>query len=306
MIYAPIALFVYNRPEHTKLTVNALAKNTLATKSDLFVFSDGPRHADAGSAVAEVRAYIRTISGFRSVHLVEREHNLGLARSIIDGVGKLCTEYGRVIVVEDDIVTSRHFLSYMNDALNYYKHEERVMHVSGYMFPVTNPETLPETFFYRATSCWGWATWSRAWQHFEPNANVSLNQIYAGKMQTEFDVGGTMPYVKMLRSQLKGEIDSWAVRWYASVFLRGGQCLHPRYSLVSNIGMDGSGVHCNKTDQYAASLSDSRITVETIKVVAEDRYALLLIKKFNASLIPPWPKRLMRFLGKYLKRIKKS
>ena len=152
MSLAPIALFVYNRQWHTRQTVESLGRNHLARESDLYVFSDGPKDAAATDTVREVREYIRAVSGFKSMSIIERERNFGLANSIIDGVTRLCDERGRVIVLEDDLVTSRYFLQFMNVALEKYQYDERVMHVSGYMFPVENGDGLPESCFYRATS----------------------------------------------------------------------------------------------------------------------------------------------------------
>jgi Glycosyl transferase family 2 len=252
---APIALFVYNRPWHTRQTVEALQKNEFSSESDLFIFSDAARKPEAVDAVCKVREYIKTIGGFKSVNIVEREENLGLANSIIGGVSRLCEEYGRVIVLEDDLVVSPMFLAYMRTALNKYNDEPRVMQISGNMFPVLHPEALPRTFFCRVTTSWGWATWDRAWRKFEPDAKKLANMITTQKLRKDFDSG--YDYFQMLTMQGRGEIDSWAIRWYASVFLSGGFCLHPSLSLVSNIGHDGSGVHCVGSSKYSVSLSST-------------------------------------------------
>ena len=153
---APIALFVYNRPGHTQQTVEALLKNELAMESDLFIFSDAAKSSEIEVKVNAVREFIKSISGFRSLTIIERESNLGLANSIIDGVTNLCNEYGQVIVLEDDLVTSPFFLKYMNDGLNYYRDEEQVISIHGYIYPFD--AKLPETFFLRGADCWGWAT----------------------------------------------------------------------------------------------------------------------------------------------------
>ena len=138
---------------------------------------------------------------------------------------RLCTEHGRVIVLEDDIVVSPIFLNYMNAALDKYIDEPKVMQISGNMFPVSHPETLPETFFCRVITSWGWATWDRAWRKFEPDIKELINKIRARKLRKEFNIGG-YDYFQMLIMQSKGMLDSWAVSWYASVFLSDGLCLH--------------------------------------------------------------------------------
>lgn len=145
MSYTPIALFVYNRPHHLRQTVESLLANPEARESKLFVFSDGAKDAKDTRSISEVRQYINQISGFSAVHYLERDENYGLSRSIISGVSQVCGEYGRVIVLEDDMVTSSHFLKYMNDALSLYEQDERVISIHGYVYPVTVP--LPETFF---------------------------------------------------------------------------------------------------------------------------------------------------------------
>src|SRR5690606_31062524 len=169
---APIALFVYNRPEHTRRTLSFLQKNLLADESRLFIFSDAAKNDADKNKVNETRELIQHIDGFKSVKIIEREENLGLADSIIDGVTALTEEYGKVIVFEDDLLASPFTLKYFNQALVKYQKEERVMQIGAYMFPLKNAKALPETFFFRATTSWGWATWERAWNHFEPDINT--------------------------------------------------------------------------------------------------------------------------------------
>ena len=152
----PIALFAYNRPRHLRRTVEALLSNPEARASELFIFSDGAKDSADAPAVAEVRRYVRQISGFAAVQHIQRETNFGLARSIVDGVSRICSEYGRVIVVEDDLVTSPHFLRFMNEGLALYEPEERVISIHGYVYPVK--AELPETFLLHGADCWGWAT----------------------------------------------------------------------------------------------------------------------------------------------------
>jgi hypothetical protein len=255
---APIALFVYNRPDHTHRTVEALSANHLAHKSDLVVFSDGARDAAGAQAVDQVREIVRHAKGFASVRLVERERNLGLARSIIEGVGRLCNEHGQVIVVEDDLVTSDRFLDFMNDALARYRDAPQVMHVSAYMYPV-RPEGLPETFFLPPASCWGWATWQRAWASFEKDP-VGLQSRFTARQRREFNLDHAFPFWKQVELNARGVMNTWAIFWYASVFLRGGLCLHPRDSFVQNIGHDDSGTHSGRSSSFDVALNPLRVT----------------------------------------------
>jgi hypothetical protein len=269
MTLAPITLFVYNRPGHTRQTVEALQKNALAKDSELFIFSDAPKSEEQSKSVREVREYIRQIAGFKSVTIIEREANYGLARSIIEGVSRLCGEYGRVIVLEDDLVASPYFLQFMNDALNMYEHDDRVMHISGSTYPIEPMED--ETFFLRIPLCWGWATWDRAWRHFSKSDDLMLKFDQA--MRREFSFNNSYHYWEQFESNSRGLINTWFVYWYAALFLRGGLALFPGKSLVRNIGMDGSGVHSGISHDFDIEPSASAIKVLPIPVV-ESRLAV--------------------------------
>lgn len=255
--FAPIALFVYNRPFHTQEAIHALQKNSLAADSDLFIFSDGARKGDE-EKVSEVRALAKNITGFKSVTLVEREKNLGLANSVISGVTQLNKEYKRVIVVEDDVITSPHTLKYFNDALSKYQNIERVMHIGAFMYNI-NPENLPETFFVRYTSSQAWATWDRAWKFFEPDIDKLIQQFDQQKRYA-FELDGAMNFWKHLQEFKAGKNNSWAIRWYASVFLKGGLGLQTSQSLIDNIGHDGSGVHSEKSTIFSVQIKPDAVS----------------------------------------------
>jgi len=241
MPLAPIVLFAYNRPEHTRWTLEALQKNELADESDLYFFSDGAKNETAKQQIVQVRNYIRSVTGFRKVEIIERSENWGLARSIISGVTEIVNKYGKIIVLEDDLVASPFFLKYMNEALDLYEREDNVISIHGYIYPVK--EKLPETFFLRGADCWGWATWKRGWEIFEPDGNKLLMELKDKKLTKEFDFDGSYPYVKMLEDQIADKNNSWAIRWYASAFLANKLTLYPGESLVHNSGFDGSGTH---------------------------------------------------------------
>jgi hypothetical protein len=262
--YAPIALFVFNRPDHTRRTVEALLANEYAADSDLFVFCDAARDARDGPGVAGVREFVHGITGFRSCTVIEKERNIGLANSIIGGVTQVLRKHERVIVMEDDLVTSPFFLRYMNEALEYYKDDDRVASIHGYVYPTLLP--LPETFFLRGADCWGWATWRRGWALFNPNGRELLSRLQAGGELGEFDFEGAHAYTTMLKDQIRGANNSWAIRWYASAFLENKLTLYPGRSLVINIGIDNSGTNCGTTDTFDVSSSNSPIRVGGIPV----------------------------------------
>lgn len=239
---APIVLFVYKRPQHTEKTLEFLSRCEGADDSELFIFCDGPKWPEDKKAVAEVRQVVRCRRWCGKVNIVERDKNMGLANSIMGGVTELCSSFGRVIVLEDDLLTSRYFLEYMNKALELYEKNERVMQVSGHMFPVKiKPET--NAFFLPFTTSWGWATWQRAWSHFDP-AMTSYVRLKKDKvLRYRFDLDRAYPYYNMLSKQRTGKVDSWAIRWYLSVFMCDGLTLYPSQTLIQNIGFDGSGTH---------------------------------------------------------------
>lgn len=274
---APVALFAYRRPQHLERTVAALQRNPLAARTPLYVFCDGPVDEQARAGCREVRRFVRSIGGFRSVQVIEREYNWGLARSIIDGVTELCRAHARVVVLEDDIVVSPHFLAYMNDALDCYREDDSVMSVGSYMFPVAR--ALPETFFFRVTDCWGWGVWKRTWDLFEPDGGKLLGAIDRRGLRAQFDLGGAYDYYGMLEAQTRNENDSWAVRWYATALLYGRLTLYPGRSLTVNIGHDGSGTHGRLSSEFAVPPADQPVHMARIPVV-EDATAVAAIGQF--------------------------
>lgn len=277
---APIALFVYNRPGHTRRTLSYLQKNELANESRLFVFSDGPKTGADKPKVDEVRQLVKEIEGFKSVKIITSEKNKGLANSIIAGVTQLIDEYGKVIVFEDDLLSSPYTLQYFNEALTKYANEYDVMHIGAYMFDLSY-KYLPETFFYRIATSWGWATWGRAWKNFEPDVDKLIAQFDKEKI-SRFSIDGTMNFWKQIQEFKAGKNNSWAIRWYASIFLKGGLALHPSHSLINSIGNDGSGVHSNIDNIYQVSIAQTPVKSFPLEI-KEDERAHIAIRNFLAN-----------------------
>ncbi len=261
---APVALFTFNRPRHTALALDALHANLEARNTQLIVFSDGPRDDKDLDAIAEVRRLISAAQGFRDVILVKREKNLGLARSIIQGVSEVCASHGQAIVLEDDIIVSPCFLNYVNNALQLYEEDERVLSIGCYTFPV--PTVLPETFFLKIPDCWGWAVWKRAWDLFEPDGTKLLAQIKEQGLEGRFDLDGAYPYTRMLAEQTIGKNNSWAICWYAQALLLDKLTLYPGRSVTRNIGMDASGVHSGSSSHYEVEIAREPIHVCPVPV----------------------------------------
>jgi len=250
---APIVLFVYNRPRHTRQTIDALKKNKLADKSKLFVFSDGFKDSEGKNKVVEVRKYIKKISGFKKIEIIEREANFGLANSIIDGVTKIINEYGKIIVMEDDLIVSSAFLDYMNNLLDIYKNEKKVFCVTGYNHPSSlmkiPSEYKYDIYFNPRAASWSWGTWKDRWNKADWEVEDYGMFKKDKKLQKDFNLGGS-DMSNMLKEQMEGKIDSWAIRWCYILFKNNAYCIYPIKSYVNNIGLDGSGVHCDLAGKY--------------------------------------------------------
>jgi hypothetical protein len=240
----------------------------------LYIFADGPKDnidAEGSQRIAEVRSLIRKVRWCRELEIIEASRNQGLAESICGGVGRVLERHDRVIVLEDDLETSPGFLKYMNDALELYEGEPRVFQVSGSM--VRNRLWLASTGFLRVPTSWGWGTWRRAWTHYRDDANNLLLEVEQRGRQ-DFDLDGYSFHYEELKRNVSGELHTWAVRWYASVFLKDGLCLYPRLSLVRNHGFDGTGAHCHddKSKYYSSLRLGKNIDVSKQALTEDHRY----------------------------------
>lgn len=288
MRLAPIILFVYNRKDHTERLIRSLLANELAQESDLIIYSDGPKTDQDIPLVEEVRSYIQTIRGFQNISIVEQQKNKGLAQSVIDGVTQVVNTYGKVIVLEDDLVLAPYFLAFMNDALEKYEAVPQVGHIQGCDF--TNSNDLPATFLIKWTGSWGWATWNRAWVYFNPNGVELLSELKKRKLNKQFDFDGAYPFTRMLERQVRGENDSWAIRWNASLFLRDILSLNVGRSLVQNKGFDGSGTHCGGEELYGSNLWLSELPVEKIQPIEENLKARTVFRQYYKQTQGVWAK----------------
>lgn len=292
MNLSPILLFVYNRPAHTRRCIESLSRNSLAVESELFIYADGAKDQTVSDEVEEVRQYIRSIQGFKKVTLIERNENWGLARNIIDGVSTQVQKYGKVIVLEDDLVVAPHFLRFMNDALETYQDEPKVGHIQACDF--TQDASLPDTFLIKWTGSWGWATWERAWKHFNPNGKELLQELEARKLTYTFDFNGKYGFTRMLRRQIEGKNNSWAIRWNASLFLNDILSLNVGRSLVQNEGFDGSGTNCGGGGLYASHLHLEPLPVHKISPVLENQKARKAFIRYYGRTNSFWAKAIRR------------
>ena len=282
---APIIVFCYNRPWHVEQTLEALSRNELADQSVLYIYCDGPK-ADASDEmrqkIAEVRQVVRKCQWCKEVHVIEAEKNKGLAANVVDSVTEIVNQYGRVITLEDDVITSVGYLRYMNDALEMYKDDEQVMHISGYMWP--HRYRLPETFFYPVPCPWGWATWARAWQHYSDDAEALFH--YWKNRWEEFNLFGGNYLQKQLEDNYSGTLQTWFVKWYAVVLQQGATALYPGKSLVDNKGFCENSTNCYQTNKFdidhlAESIKVKRRPVRINRIAAHEIYAFYQGRWYN-------------------------
>lgn len=278
---APTILFVYNRLSHTQQVIAALKANPLSKDTELYIYSDAPKNSAALEKVNALRSYLPSITGFKNVHISLREENLGVDANVIQGVTEVINKHGKAIVLEDDLVTSPWFLKFMNDALDFYEHKEEVISIHGYVYPVQ--QKLKEVFFLKGADCWGWATWKRGWDLFEPDGKVLMEQMQARGLQKDFDFNDTYPYFRALKEQAEGKTKVWDIRWYASAFLAEKLTLYPGQSLVTNIGHDDTGIHCVQSTNFDVIMAQSALSVaaETIP----DPHAFLAFSDFFKDLL---------------------
>lgn len=274
---APIIVFCYNRPWHVEQTLEALSRNELADQSTLYIYCDGPKvdaSAEQRQKITDVRHVVRKRQWCKEVHIVEAEQNKGLANSVIEGVTEILNQNDCVIVLEDDLVTSPYFLSYMNKSLDFYKTYESVFSIGGYNFPPSKM-LIPTDYCYDNFAClrscsWGWGTWKNRWD----KVDWEMKQFYSCKNNPNIlralnRLGED--FVPMLQMQIEGRVDSWSVRFGFAHFMHHAVAILPCKSYVQNIGIDGSGTHCgNDAELYQSDLSLSKRSPILLDVLYED------------------------------------
>jgi len=253
---APIVLFVFNRPEHTRKTLESLRRNVLAPESELYVFCDGPRDRKDEREVEAVQSLVDSLEGFKQVHVSKRERNRGLAGSVIDGVTEVIGRHGTVIVVEDDLQFSPRFLNFMNDALARYADDPRVFSLGGYSPPLAIPKHYTEECYLSYRCCtWGWGTWRDRWDKVDWEVRDFDAFINDPEEVARFNRGGD-DMSQILKLQIDNKISSWGIRWDYAHYRHNAYCFRPTYSIVGNIGNDGTGVHCAPTDKFDVAINE--------------------------------------------------
>lgn len=299
---APVVLFVYNRLEHTKVTIDTLAKNELVKETELFVFSDAAKSENVQEKVAAVREYIRQEEwkkNFKQVTVIEAEKNKGLAKSVISGVTELINQYGKVIVIEDDLNLSPFFLNYMNGALEFYENDKEIWSISGYSFPMKNLEKYPHDIFYSYRgSSWGWATWADRWKLTDWEVSCYDQFVKDKNWQKRFNRGGgDLP--GMLAAQMDRKIDSWAVRWCFEQSNRDMYTIYPKHSYLGNEGLDGSGTNCGVENSNDFMIIRDSFQCKFEKLGPDKR----LIREFYLYYTDTLDKKIIRNLKKIKRKV---
>lgn len=268
---APIVLFVYARPDHAEKTLNALAANALAQQSDLIIFCDGPKKESAIQKNREVIDLItkeKELGRFRSVTLHISQTNKGLAKSIIMGVSEVMAQYGRCIVIEDDVITNPYFLTYMNDGLRFFENDKKIFSLAGFTYPLKALEKYPDDIYLSYRSCsQAWGCWEDRWESVDWEVKDFTKLQKSLKKRRQYNRGGNDLY-RMLRHQMRGERDSWAVRFCYAQARQDLYAVYPRETLTLNIGEDGSGTHCQDTGKqvdFARLSGDRHIELKNVK-----------------------------------------
>ena len=284
---APIILFTYNRPWHAQQVLDALQKNELSQQSELFIFSDGGIDYEDKQLVDKTREILDNTTGFKKVTVIKRPVNFGLAANVINGVSTIIEKYGKVIVLEDDLITAPSFLTFMNSALNMYEDVDEVAHIHSFCYAGLS---LPDTFFIKWVGSTGWATWRNSWKLLERNGEKLLAEIKEKKLSKAFDFNGKYPYTRMLKRQVEGKNNSWAIRWNASLFLNNKLSLNTGKTLIHNIGFVGSGENSGSQDFYNIGLYDGDLQLEKPHTIQESVEARRQFEDFYKKTNSFWAK----------------
>jgi hypothetical protein len=304
---APIIVFTYNRPSYTVETIEHLKNNFLASSSDLFIYSDAPKNPIDAERVQDVRSYIKTINGFKSVTIIEREENLGLRNSVLDGVTRIVKKYGKVIVLEDDLITGPYFLDFINDGLDMYKNDINVCQIMGYSFVEKYKEKykLNDTYFVKNISSLGWGVWDRSWRIYEHDTELLLQELMNKDIVLELNRGGAYDYFKILKDQINGNVDSWGINWLISTFLNNMHTLYPLRSLVRHIGNDSSSTHYQMDSMYDplnVPITNKKIVInrqEVVELKNTTRAYNKYLKSYRLPTVVRIVNRITRHLGKF-------
>lgn len=290
---SPVVVFAYNRLDHLKKTIVSLKKCNLSKHSNLIIYLDNYKKISDREKVHNIKKYCLTIKGFKTIKLIIRKKNYGMSKNIIFGVSQTLKKFKKGIFLEDDMILDKYFLEYMNYYLEFYKDNNKISSIHGYSYP-TNKK-LPDYFFLKGADCWGWATWSRAWDIFSNDSKDLISKIKNKELVKEFNFNNSYNYFNMLKQNILKKNKSWAINWYASCFLKNKLTLYPGYSLVHNFGNDLSGTNCEKTDIFNVKLKNKPLKFISVQTL-ESEYAKKQFESFFLSIMS-LKNRIIRYFG---------
>lgn len=302
----PIILFAYNRPVHTLRVLEALKCNTLAEQSHLHIFVDGPK-ADASAQtieqIDEVREVVKRDKWCGSVEYHISQTNIGCRDSIINGISEVLKESDAVIVLEDDIITSPHFLSYMNGALEYYKDMQSVFSISGWNYP-ENRLNLPENYKYDVYLSlrllnWGWGTWRNRWNKVDWSKDFISDFLSDTTLVEAFNRAGDDMSI-MLQDEYEGRSDAWDIQFAYNHFKQGAYSIVPCVSYTQNIGLDGTGSHCGTTEKLNNDLSRCSSNVCYLDTLYLDKRIINAFYNINCRTKRPIWQKSINFISRKL------
>lgn len=257
-VMVPVLIVTYDRIEHLKRTITSLRSNIYAEQTDLFVASDYQRTESEADKVAAVRTYLKSVDGFKSVTVFERETNFGVVENSNSALRFIFERYDRFIIMNDDLVTAPGFLKFTNEALDKYGNNEMIFSVTGYCPPIRIPSTYPyDAFFLARMSAWGCAMTKERYDSVREISRKEYDDFVANKhLSRAFVNGGGDDLLPMLKKVACGSLEAWDVRCMYTQFMKNQYTIYPTQSLILNIGFDGTGMHCGRTDKFNVTLSD--------------------------------------------------
>lgn len=295
MKFSPIVIFTYKRVDHLRFTIESLLQCEEAKYSTVYIFSDAPKVILDEVNVLKVRHYLKSITGFKQVFIIYRNINFGLAKNIILALNELFESNDRLIILEDDIVVSKYFLKFMNDALNIYKNKRNIWHISGWNYPINYPDYQYNSYFLQLSNCWGWATWADRWKHFEKTPNIIM-KYWDREMINNFTLqNANKNFWQQITYNKKNKINTWAIFWYATIFQKNGLCLNPNKSYTMNIGNDGTGENCGDIDIFKSDLNVNYENNFPILLQIDSKYHQLIRQFYLQNRIPFYIKVFNRF-----------
>ena len=284
----PIAFIIFNRPAATRQVFNAIR---VARPQQLYVIADAPRsnYPDDIAKCAATRAIIEEIDWDCQVFKNYADQNLGCGRRVSSGLDWVFQQVESAIILEDDCLPDQTFFPYCTELLAHYQDDERIMHVSGNNFQFGQPRGEASYFYSHYTHMWGWATWRRAWQHYDYDIVNWPDLRSTDWLDSRLDTSAAVVNWRQIFDQMyNAKIDTWDYQWTFACWRNNGLCIHPQVDLVTNIGFTSEGTHTIRQNQFAnLPLGEVQFPLKHPVEVIRDQNADLFVQlsKFDLDLL---------------------